>query len=180
LFCQTSGLADVAQGDGDAVVAGLAHDPVQGDPGGGLGGETGAQAVPGVVGGGEADRVAEQGDGVLDDQGDRLAGEAGVHVGVGGGAESAMPGDRPERGGVDRQFVGVVPAAVAIAVCHSRQARIGQVAVQVSVGCPWAMPTFLDAAAVNALLLGSRSGARRGVPLILVAVPPHVRRVLKM
>ena len=39
---------------------------------------------------------------------------------------------------------------------------------------------FLDAAAVNALLLGSRSGARRGVPLILVAVPPHVRRVLKM
>ena len=91
-----------------------------------------------------------------------------------------MPGDRPERGGVDRQFVGVVPAAVAIAVCHSRQARIGQVAVQVSVGCPWAMPTFLDAAAVNALLLGSRSGARRGVPLILVAVPPHVRRVLKM
>jgi anti-anti-sigma factor len=38
---------------------------------------------------------------------------------------------------------------------------------------------FLDAAAVNALLLVSRSGARRGIPLILVAVPWHVQRVLK-
>jgi anti-anti-sigma factor len=38
--------------------------------------------------------------------------------------------------------------------------------------------TFLDAAAVNVLLLVSRSGTHRGVPVTLVAASHHVQRVL--
>jgi anti-sigma B factor antagonist len=40
--------------------------------------------------------------------------------------------------------------------------------------------TLLDAAAINALLLVSRSGTRRGVPVMLVAAPQHVQCVLTM
>jgi anti-sigma B factor antagonist len=39
--------------------------------------------------------------------------------------------------------------------------------------------TFLDAAAVNALLLVARSGVHRGILTVLVAAPRHVRRVLE-
>jgi|NGEPerStandDraft_6_1074524.scaffolds.fasta_scaffold53490_3 anti-sigma B factor antagonist len=39
--------------------------------------------------------------------------------------------------------------------------------------------TFLDATAVNALLLVARSGAHRGVSLVLIGAPSHVQRVLE-
>ena len=52
--------SDVAQGDRDAVVPGLPHYAVEGDAdGGGLGGEAGPQAVPGVACDGKSGFVAE-------------------------------------------------------------------------------------------------------------------------
>lgn len=38
--------------------------------------------------------------------------------------------------------------------------------------------TFMDASAVNVMLLVARSSSDRGIGLMLVAVPAHVRRIL--